>query len=983
MQEGSGVKVLESWKQASWKLKTLVILGVLYLLYVLLGFLVAPGLVRDNAQQALEDLTGREVRIDEVKINPLALSATINGFAIHDEQTEVLAGFDHLYVNFQVSSLFRWAWYFDQVALDGLTVRARRNPDSVFNFDDVLTHIEAQVAAEPEAEASTDEEEGGLPNIAVGELALTNGDLRYTEAAGKKPHELVLPIAFTVNNFSTVAKGQDQNDYAIRLEGPDGGAFDWAGHFEFSPFLANGRLQVKRVDLVSLAQLGQEQVRFTVPSGELDFEAEYAFTHAPDTRLEIKEGLLALRNLAFQKPGEASPSIVLPNLELSGIGVDTLAQTLSIPEMEIAQPEINAVLEEAGVDLATLFLPPDPEEAEARKEQVKEKAQEAAERIKEAETLWKVTLDKIGITDSTIRFTDRTLSPAQTVALTKGDFTLTNLVVGEEAPFQWQGSATVADSGSLSHSGEGQLAPLSISSKASLAGLPLATFSPWLEHEMPLSLSSGLLGLEVSTQVSGDAPDINASGSATVQNMNVLENGRSLLKINQGALKGLSLSTANQQVQINEVSLTGLDALHQIDAQGRDASTRIAAGTRSSSTSANNDTDDNNAKPWQVAIKQVRLVGSQVRHEDLTVSPNFRIGLYQLSGVISNLNTRPGSKANLNLQAQIDRYAPFSVKGVIAPEPLYSDLTLSLKNYEMTSLTPFTGLYLGYQVEKGQLGVETGVDIENNHLQSKSDIRADQFYLGEKVESEEAVKVPIKLGLSVLRSRSGEIHLPVTMSGDLDDPSFSVTGMILKVLTNIVVKAATAPFSVLAGLTGGQSLEQIPFAPGSAEVNVDTSGSLEALAKVLDEKQELSIGLIGTTNGDDRVALAQKAIGTDIDGDGWNGIDLALEESSLRRKLKRRYESTTDSKVESLVGSPLPEDKDEADKLLAQAAWDAMVTSEAASITGQQLVELARMRSENAKAALVQQFGVAQSRVYLNESKVDGEVSGLTLTLGK
>ena len=68
---------------------------------------------------------------------------------------------------------------------------------------------------------------------------------------------------------------------------------------------------------------------------------------------------------------------------------------------------------------------------------------------------------------------------------------------------------------------------------------------------------------------------------------------------------------------------------------------------------------------------------------------------------------------------------------------------------------------------------------------------------------------------------------------------------------------------------------------------------------------------------------------------------------------------------------------------LAQAAWDAMVTSEAASITGQQLVELARMRSENAKAALVQQFGVAQSRVYLNESKVDGEVSGLTLTLGK
>ncbi|MZR61465.1 DUF748 domain-containing protein [Alcanivorax sp. DP30] len=975
------MKVLETWKQSSWKIKTLVILAVLYVLYVLLGFLVAPGLVRDNARQALAELTGRDVQINEVKINPLALSATINGFAIKDEQTEVLAAFDHLYVNFQVSSLFRWTWYFDQIALDGLTLRARRNPGSVFNFDDILAHIEAQAEAEPDEEAPVAEQDAALPSIAVGELVLTNGDLRYTEAAGKTPHELILPIAFDVNNFSTVAKDKESNDYAVRLEGPDGGVFDWAGHFEFTPFIANGRLQVERVDLVSLAKLGQDQVRFTVPSGEMDLEAQYEFTQHPEAKLLIEEGRLTLRNVSLLKPGQESPSIRVPGVTVSGIGVDTLAQTVSIPEVEISKPEIHAVLEEAGLDLATLFLPPDEEKAEQVKEQVKEKAQQAAERIVEAETFWKVTLDKVGVNGSLLRFTDRTLSPAQTVELSDGDLTLTNLVVGEEAPFQWQGSAKLAGEGALSHSGEGKLAPLSISSKASLSDLPLATFSPWLEKDMPLSLTAGTLGVDMNAQVSGDAPDATVSASANIQGLNLLEGGRPLLKANNATLQGLSLSTATRQVQIEEIGLTGLDMLHQIDNQGRDAATRIDAGSTPSTADSSGAADS--GKPWQVGIKRVRLVGSQVRHEDLTVSPNFRIGLYQLSGIVSNLNTRPGSRANLDLKAQIDRYAPFSIKGVLAPEPLYSDLAITLQNYEMTSLTPFTGLYLGYQVEKGQLGVETDVNIENNHLRSKSDIRANQFYLGEKVESDEAVKVPIKLGLSVLRSRSGEIHLPVKMSGELDDPSFSVTGMILKVLTNIVVKAATAPFSVLAGLAGGENLERIQFEPGSATAGAQTNDSLEALAKVLDEKPDLRIGLIGTTNAADRIALAEQALGSDLDGEDWPGIDMALEESSLRRKLKRRYESSTDKDVETLVSEPLPEDENEADRILAKAAWDAMAPPMAEAITTQQLVELARLRSENAKAALVQQLGVAQDRVYLNESKVDGDVAGLTLTLAK
>ena len=973
------MKAIQAWKSASWKIKAAIILATLYLIYALLGFFLAPGLVRDNASQALSDLTGRQVTIDEVKINPLVLSATVNGFSVADEQTGVLAGFDQLYVNFQLSSLFRWSWHFDEILLDGLTLRARRNPGNQFSFDDVIAHIEEQIAADTDdPEPDEKQEDEGLPAISVASMGLTNGDLQFTEASGGEPHELTLPLAFTVANFSTKAKGETgQNDYAIRLEGPDGGALDWKGQFEFTPFTAQGTLSVEKVDLVALAKLARNEVRFTVPSGELDVNMAYHFESEPEPRVVLSDGEVMLRALQLLKPGEDTPSLDVPQLHLVKLGLDSLAQEVTIPEVTISEPKVAAVLDAQGVDLATLFLPPDEDKAEERAEAVKQQAQEAAERIQEAETLWKVKLDTLKVNGSQVAFTDRTLSPAQTVNLSDGQFTLTNLVFGEEATFAWEGSGTVQQAGKLTHSGEGQLAPLSISAQASLNSLPVVPFSPWLENQVPLSLASGQLGADVTATVKGEEPVVDVQGSATLSGFDLLENGQSLLKINNASVSGLSASTGNQSLRIKEVALTGMDMLHRMDEQGRDAGARLAAGMKPSSGGGS----DDSGEPWQVSVDRVRIIGSQVRHEDQTLSPNFRMGLYEMSGNLFNLDTRPGRKATIDLTAQVDRYAPFSIKGTLTPDPLFTDMKISLHNYEMTGLTPYTGKFLGYKVEKGQLGVDTGVSIENNHLESRSDILADQFYLGEGVPSEEAVKAPVKLGLAVLRTRSGEITLPVKMSGQLDDPNFSVSGMILKVIVNVLVKAATAPFSMLAGLAGGENLETIPFVPGSAEPDAQTHSSLEALAKVLNERPDLKVALVGTTDAADRRAIAGQQIGQDVEGDDWSGIDLALQDKSQRRKLIRRYESRYDREAETLVSEPLPEDREQRDTLLARAAWEAMLEQEAAAIAKDPLVELSRLRSENAKAVLVQQFGVTQSRLYLNQSKVDGEVSGLTLKL--
>ncbi|MDX1803031.1 MAG: DUF748 domain-containing protein [Alcanivorax sp.] len=977
------MKAVDAWKRSGWKTRTAVILAFLYLVYALVGFFVLPNIVREQASRALADLTGRQVHISEVRINPLALSATVNVFAIRDDQTRVLLGFKKLYVNFELSSLFRWSWHFDKVSLDGLTLRAQRNPGNHFSFDDVISHIEKQQAAAPEPEKPAKKHtNGALPPVSIATLSLTHGDLRYTEATARPSEQVVLPVAFTIKNFATRAEKDSNNHYVLNIEGPDGGKLDWDGRFDLDPLVAQGSLKVQNVDLVQFARLLHNQVRFQVPSGMLNVGLTYRFVSDPEPVLHLSKGNIELRNLVVQKPGANTASVTLPKTRIDGVSVDTRTQLVEIPRVVLSQPTVVAQRNDDGIDLETLFLPADNGSADEDTASVnKDAAPVTDDSSAETGPSWRIKLDHLAMEDSQLSLRDTTLKPARTVALTQGQLSLDNLVVGEDnARFHWQGSGKLLGSGELKHSGEGQLSPLQLDMKAQLAALPLTPLSPWLQQQAPLSLTKGQLGLDLQASVKGAAPVVTVQGNADVANLAVREEGQPWVSVSKLKVANLDANTDKQTLAIGQVTVAGLDLLNKVNASGQDSASRIIAGMPADN--ASEAPAQSNSKPWLVQVKQLRLQDSTVKHQDDSLKPRFSVGLYKVHGTVSNLDSRPGHKARINLEGQVDRTAPFSAKGSVSPDPLFVNLDVSLQNYEMTSLTPYTGRYLGFQVEKGQLGVDATVDIDKGKLKSGSQVAASQFYLGDKVSSDEAVKAPVKLGLAVLRDSHGEIALPLDMAGDLEDPSFSVGGLVLKVLGNIIVKAATSPFSVLSSLAGGKNLENIAFAAGNADVAGDTRSSLQALAKVLQKRPNLNVGLSGSTDAEDRKALAGQAIGKSLAGEAWPGIESALQDKQWRRPLIRRYQRQFDRDAQTLVSS-LPDDPEQREQTLARAAWQAMVNADAKRITTATLQELAKNRAVNAKAWLVQQQGIDQGRLFIKNTQLDHKVAGLTLDLEK
>ena len=80
-----------------------------------------------------------------------------------------------------------------------------------------------------------------------------------------------------------------------------------------------------------------------------------------------------------------------------------------------------------------------------------------------------------------------------------------------------------------------------------------------------------------------------------------------------------------------------------------------------------------------------------------------------------------------------------------------------------------------------------------NKLAAENNVRLDQLTFGDKVESPTATKLPVLLAVSLLKDRSGVIDIDLPISGSLDDPQFSVGGLIVRVIVNLLTKMLDGP----------------------------------------------------------------------------------------------------------------------------------------------------------------------------------------------
>ena len=267
---------------------------------------------------------------------------------------------------------------------------------------------------------------------------------------------------------------------------------------------------------------------------------------------------------------------------------------------------------------------------------------------------------------------------------------------------------------------------------------------------------------------------------------------------------------------------------------------------------------------FPVRVRRVRLQNAKLDFADLSLRPQFAAKIYELNGVVTGLSTRRDARSQIELDGRIDEFGLARVRGQLNPfAPTdNTDLNVVFKNVDMVSASPYTMKFAGYKVAEGKISLDLQYKVRNRQLDGTNQIVLDKLTLGERIDSPDALKLPLELALAILKDSDGRIDLGLPVSGDMSDPQFSYGALIWKAVGNVLTKIVTAPFRALGNLLGisADKLEAIDFDAGSAVLLPPEREKLKQVAHILAKREQLKLAVPAQYSDTDGAALRAQAV---------------------------------------------------------------------------------------------------------------------------
>ncbi|MDQ5906269.1 MAG: hypothetical protein QG590_750, partial [Pseudomonadota bacterium] len=369
-------------------------------------------------------------------------------------------------------------------------------------------------------------------------------------------------------------------------------------------------------------------------------------------------------------------------------------------------------------------------------------------------------------------------------------------------------------------------------------------------------------------------------------------------------------------------------------------------------------------------IGKVTLQGGNINFSDNFIKPNYSANLTKIGGRVTGLSSTAGSTADMELRGSYDNLAPLNISAKLNPfaAKSYLDLDAEVKGIELTGFSTYSGKYAGYAIERGKLSLFLKYKIDNNQLSADNRVFLDQLTFGDEVDSPEATKLPVRLAVSLLQNRKGEIDINLPISGSLDDPQFSVGGIIVQVILNVFTKAITSPFALIGSLFGGgEELSYVEFDYGYSTISAKMKERLQTVAKVLDDRPAIRIEIAGRIDSErDREGLKRALMERRVKAQRLEELVKAgteagsLDEVEIPAKdypkyLERAYKAEKFPKPRNMIGLVKDLPVEEMEKLM-------MANMKA---DDEALRDLADRRAKSAGEWLSREGKVAAERIFL------------------
>ena len=918
------------------------------------------------------------------------------------------------------------------VDLDGLSVQARRLADGRIDGVPAMPASEAASAPAPAAPAASAasavlaKPEPPAWDVRVDVFTLAHGQVAWRDASvtpaaaldlvdvtakvGPLRHPAAAPAPLSASLRIRSAGDKPQDWGTVSIDG-EGGAASAAANFT--------------ADAIALEAVQPYLNALATPkvAGRMAAQGRLEWAAAPEPpRLQVR---VASATLDALKVTEAATRLVrAPNVEalslkqatVSDVAVDVPGRTVTVGSFRLQQPSVTLQRSDTGIWSAQRWVAGPGVATPAP-------AASAASGVASATPPWKVALKSFAMEGGRVRVSDAQLATGGEPLLTEVsaiDLGVQDLLLDGERPAPPAAVKLSAKTGTgqVRFSGKVGLAPRLAEGTLALTRLPIHAFAPYAGVTPNVAVARAEAGFKgsVAIRLPGEGVEARIKGDLLLADVLLQTRaegadapGDDLLQWQGLALDGLAFEVkpkGKPRLEIDAATLNALQARLVVTEQGRlnlqdAAGTRVgpqgpadAASAPGAAASAAAPAvpasgaarSGGNDLPLDVTITSTRLTNGRIAFSDNFVRPKYSAELTQLDGRLGAISTSGLKTAELELKGRAAGTADLEISGRVQPlaHPISLDIKARASDLELAPLSPYAAKYVGYAIERGKLTMQVAYRIDpDGRLDASNQVIINQLTFGEKVDSPQATTLPVQLAVSLLTDRHGVIDINLPITGSLDDPEFSVAGMIWKVLGNLMAKAITAPFSLLSG--GGKTdISVLPAVPGSPKLTEAGVASIDQVATALTDRPSLRLTITGTSDAaTEREAYQRQVLDARLVAErrkealatgGTAEAAASLSAADRSRLLKLLYKQTDlPDKPRNALGfaKDLP-DAEMAARLAARVPVDDDV-----------MRELALQRAVSVRDAIAAK-GVAVQRLFLAAPKGkdgDGWVPSVKLTL--
>nr|WP_314478249.1 DUF748 domain-containing protein [uncultured Campylobacter sp.] len=713
--------------------------------------------------------------------------------------------------------------------------------------------------------------------------------------------------------------------------------------------------------------------------------------NAPKFTLENNASAVSIGEVKVQKIALKTKNKELATIAEIGVkdaDFDLAKTALRIESVNINKPKFATDIKENGELSAISELGLNSEKTAAQKSKAKSKTENAKKPAKSQKTAEKTATKKsqkaeqksAQDTKSGFKFS------VKNVAVTSADIGVTHIFEGQKIAHKFDGlninlqnisenlaspvSAKIdmKSSQKLNLAIKGKITPepINIEADVKLNDANLPRYFVYAKNYLDASLKSGELNVELNVKYAADA---SVSGKANIANIELTDgSGDKVFAFKN--LKLSKISFAKNFLNLERVTLSAPFLKTHLNKEREFNLGRLVKKSESENAQKVDvkQAVPKNEKPaeavkaqkkegeFDFAIKNILVENGDVDFSDASLFMPFATKITKLEGVLMDIDSTRPTMGTFEGVVGKSGFSKIGLKLLPYDPKKSTEVKFSFKDIDLVDVTPYSGQFLGYKIEKGKLNLTLNYDVKDSKLNGSNVVNLDTLTLGEKVESKDAVNLPLSLAISILSDQNNQINIDLPVEGDLNDPDFKYGGIVWEAVKKLFADITLAPFRFLGNMLGlsSKDLNTIDFMPANAELIVSEQAKIADFIKLTTAKPKMKLSITPA----------------------YSDVDItALKNAKLNEKISQTMNQTGKDYAGALA-SLAPKEKSTDEKALREAALKGI------EIKKEQLLELANARAQAIKAALAQ-AGLAEDRMTVKKpEKTDvkqGEYSSVMM----